>query len=740
MAADNYQKFGNYILLDRINVGGMAEVFRGKQVGVEGFTKMVALKRILPNISADQDFIDMFIDEAKLAVAMQHANIVQIYDLGQVDETYYIAMEYIPGVDVRTIWDRARRRNRLLPIAMSCYLMQRVCEGLDFAHRKKDDFGQDIGLVHRDVSPQNVLVSFEGEAKVVDFGIAKAKNKISKTQAGILKGKFGYMSPEQVRGIELDNRSDIFACGAVLYELLVGERLFLGESDFSTLEKVRNVEFVPPSQLNKNLSPQVERIVMKCLQKNRDDRYRYCSEVAEDLQRYLFASNQPFQRTDLQRYMKQHFKVEIDKEYARLEKYRGVSLADLEPDPPPPPPPPQPVAPPPAEVPAALAPRPMTMGSLGQQQPGMPELAPGMTSSPGMPSGVPHNGAGGGMPGAMPAAQGVPAQAGLPTWAKGLIGGLTLVVLLTLGLVVYLLLVKGGIGNPGGTGSLTIDVTPTSAEILVDSKSVSTTSPFTVDLPTGTHVLEVRKTGFKRVLRPVKIVAGDARLESIELEPEGVKSSVVVKSTPEGLAIWVDGADTGKTTPSTFTDILPGQHELVLKQGADTVYSAPLSLDQGGVEAVDVDISRLPPVLDVKASRSGARVFIDDRSVGTTPARIDTLSPGSVIVKIEAEGCETYEAQVDMRAAVVSNVDAKLVCAGGGGAAAQATGKLNVSATIVADIFLDGDKVGRTPALGLAVPPGVHTLKLVPLAGDKPPHAASIRIESGETTSVSHRF
>ena len=224
--SSEFQRFGDYILLDRINVGGMAEVFRGKQIGVEGFARLVALKRILPNISADQDFIDMFIDEAKLAVQMRHANIVQIYDLGHTDGSYYIAMEYIAGVDLRTVWDRARRRNRLLPIAMSAYIMQKVAEGLDFAHRKKDDRGNDIGLVHRDISPQNVLISFEGEVKVVDFGIAKASQRSRETEGGIIKGKFFYMSPEQAWGDTLDGRSDIFSAGICLYEMITGEMLY----------------------------------------------------------------------------------------------------------------------------------------------------------------------------------------------------------------------------------------------------------------------------------------------------------------------------------------------------------------------------------------------------------------------------------------------------------------------------------------------------------------------------------
>ncbi|MEO1334607.1 MAG: serine/threonine-protein kinase, partial [Myxococcota bacterium] len=319
-------RYGRYLLLDRINVGGMAEVFRGKTAGVQGFERIVALKRILPNIAADPDFVQMFVEEAKLVVQLQHANIAQVYDLGEAEGTHYIAMEYVSGTDLRSMWDRARGRNRLLPIAMSCYIMQRVCEGLDAAHRKRDDAGGEISLVHRDVSPQNILISYEGEVKLIDFGIARAANRVSKTQAGVLKGKFGYMSPEQVRGVELDNRSDIFACGIVLYELLVGDRLFLGESDFSTLEKVRNVEMVPPTRLNKNLSPHLERIVMKALARTREDRYRWANEMAEDLQRYLFATNQPFARTDMQRYMQQHFRKEMGEERERLERYKQFSI------------------------------------------------------------------------------------------------------------------------------------------------------------------------------------------------------------------------------------------------------------------------------------------------------------------------------------------------------------------------------------------------------------------------------
>src|SRR5688572_19714166 len=255
--------FGKYLLLERISVGGMAEVFKAKSFGVEGFEKIIAIKRILPSMAEDADFIQMFIDEAKIAGQLSHANICQTFELGKTSESHFIAMEFIWGKDLLQIQNRFRKLRQQLPVAMSCFIAAKVCEGLDYAHRKKDPLGRPLNIIHRDVSPQNVLVSYEGECKLIDFGIAKAASRSSKTQAGVLKGKFGYMSPEQVRGLPLDRRSDIFAIGTLLYEMLTGERLFMGESDFSTLEKVRNAEIESPVTYNRNIPPALERVVMK---------------------------------------------------------------------------------------------------------------------------------------------------------------------------------------------------------------------------------------------------------------------------------------------------------------------------------------------------------------------------------------------------------------------------------------------------------------------------------------------
>ncbi len=318
--------FGKYYLLERINVGGMAEVYKAKAFGVEGFERLLAVKKILSSIAEDESFINMFIDEAKIAGQLSHPNIAQIFDLGKVDGSYFIAMEYISGKDVKTIFERARRIGEKVDIPRVCYIIMKVCEGLAYAHEKNDSKGNPLNIVHRDISPQNVLISYEGEVKVIDFGIAKATGKQSQTQVGILKGKFSYMSPEQVRGLHVDHRSDIFSLGILLYEMLTLERLFLGESDFDTLEKIRKVEMSPPSLYNPHIPKELEDIVLKGLAKSPDDRYQSAHDLAEALERFMRNQGYYFTNKDLASSMKAAFNADIEFENKKIEYYRGLNL------------------------------------------------------------------------------------------------------------------------------------------------------------------------------------------------------------------------------------------------------------------------------------------------------------------------------------------------------------------------------------------------------------------------------
>lgn len=316
--------FGKYLLLERVNVGGMAEVFIAKAFGVEGFERIVAIKRILPTMAEDLEFIQMFLDEARISVQLNHPNIVHIHDLGKHDTSYYIAMAYVAGRDVRAILERYRRQREIMPTAQAVYIASRICRGLDYAHRKKDALGQDLHIIHRDVSPQNILVSYQGEVKIIDFGIAKAANRSQKTQAGILKGKFGYMSPEQVRGLPIDRRSDIFAVGVILYEMLTGEKLFVGESDFSTLEKVRNAEVPSPRKLNPAVPAGLEKVMLKALAREQEDRYQWASELEQDLLRFLMAGDATYSPRDLSLFLKQAFGEDLLREEEKMERYSAI--------------------------------------------------------------------------------------------------------------------------------------------------------------------------------------------------------------------------------------------------------------------------------------------------------------------------------------------------------------------------------------------------------------------------------
>jgi serine/threonine protein kinase len=321
--------FGKYLLLDRISVGGMAEVFRAKSYGVEGFEKVIAIKRILPAMGEDKDFIKMFIDEAKIAGQLSHANICQIFELGKITGSHFIAMEYIWGKDLLQIQNRLRKVGQVMPVGMACYVISKVCEGLDYAHRKKDAMGRPLEIIHRDCSPQNVLVSYEGEVKIIDFGIARAASRSSRTNAGVLKGKFGYMSPEQVRGLPLDHRSDLFALGTCFYESLTGERLFLGESDFSTLEKVRNADVRPPSQLNQNIPPEVETLVMRALARDPKSRFESGAEMHAELQAFLTRQSVPFTSKTLADWLRNAFRDDLEREKQQMEDYKRVGRDGL---------------------------------------------------------------------------------------------------------------------------------------------------------------------------------------------------------------------------------------------------------------------------------------------------------------------------------------------------------------------------------------------------------------------------
>jgi serine/threonine protein kinase len=337
-------EYGPYRLLARVAVGGMAEVFKAKRSGVEGFEKVVAVKRILPHLSDNKEFVDMFVDEAKMVAGLTHPNIVQIFDLGRIEKSYYIAMEYVQGRDLRSILRRARERGTRVPLDLCALIASRVCSALEYAHRKKDDRGQPMMTVHRDISPQNILISFEGDVKLTDFGIAKAASKATVTEVGALRGKLLYMSPEQAWGKAMDRRSDLFSLGIVFYEMLTDHKPFLGSSEVSILETVRECKVPAPRTLNPAIPESLERVVMKALERDPDRRYQDAAEMYRDLEAVLHETQPPPTSAALARLMEQLYEPREREGTVVDEAHEPATASDSGAEAPPPaePPPPPP--------------------------------------------------------------------------------------------------------------------------------------------------------------------------------------------------------------------------------------------------------------------------------------------------------------------------------------------------------------------------------------------------------------
>ncbi len=300
-------RIGPYQVLERISAGGMAEVYRAKQTGADNFERPVAIKRILPHIARDPNFIAMFQAEAKLAVQLQHGNICQIYQLGRHEDSFYIALEYVDGRDVGAILDLHQKQGKPIPLPQACYIIGRVCEGLDYAHNKKSSQGEPLNIIHRDISPPNLLISYEGEIKLIDFGLAKAVGSSVQTQAGIIKGKLAYMSPEQVRGAALDLRSDVFAVGIVFFELLTARRLFRRDSDLETFDAVRQCRVPRPSEINPGIPKALEEILLTALARDVDKRYQSAGAMNEAIQDFALSSRNTFRGDQLGEWMRRLF-------------------------------------------------------------------------------------------------------------------------------------------------------------------------------------------------------------------------------------------------------------------------------------------------------------------------------------------------------------------------------------------------------------------------------------------------
>ena len=323
------RKFGKYTLIRKLAVGGMAELFLAIQRSVAGFEKLIVIKRILPAMNQDRAFIEMLLHEARIAATLSHPNIVQIFDVGKVDTTYFIAMEHVHGEDLRSIVRQMKKKGvNEFPLEHAIAMVLGMCAGLAYAHEKRDLDGSPLNIVHRDISPQNVVVTFSGDVKIVDFGIAKSDAKLyADTKSGRLKGKVPYMSPEQARGEVVDWRSDIFAVGVMLFELTTGKRLFKGASEYETLKLICERDYPAPSQVREGYPADLEAIVMKALAKDRDARYQSARQMQQELEEFVRRERIPVSNIALNQFMQHLFEEKLASQKEAL--LQGKQLADI---------------------------------------------------------------------------------------------------------------------------------------------------------------------------------------------------------------------------------------------------------------------------------------------------------------------------------------------------------------------------------------------------------------------------
>ncbi|MCA9538092.1 MAG: protein kinase [Myxococcales bacterium] len=683
--------FGKYILLERISVGGMAEVFKAKAFGVEGFARCVAIKRILPHLAEDPRFVEMFINEARVAVQLNHANIAQVYELGRHENDHYIAMEYISGKDLLSLHQYARRTGDRLPVPLAVYVAAKVSEGLGYAHRKTGPDGQPLGIIHRDISPQNVLLSYEGAIKLIDFGIAKARIHSHQTQAGVLKGKFGYMSPEQITGKAVDQRSDIFALGTVVHEMLTGERLFFGDNDFLTLEKVRAAQVEPPSRYNPDVPPVLDEIILRALARDPGARYQSASQLADDLARYLHTSGNGVSSKAMTEWMRSRFIKDIAEEEAKDEHFARLILSaegELyeeaqseedatalwdpmtemnagEDDSAPPPHMP-------ADNPSLTAPTPLMMS---QEMPSL--TTPSPVPSAMMPKATPRPaGLAAAMAQVMPAdgdattrdALTPPPQTAqmLPPGRRGARRDL-IIALCVLGLAGVL-----GIGayhlltaEPAGPApSMIVNVQPTDAlQISFDGTYVRNESPLVVQSTTpGAHALKITRDGYKDYEQTVELVAGERKELDIELQRADTSPGrLIVTVKPTDAKVQIDDKDMSPEQLAAGVELPSGQPLLLRATRADYRPSnQTVVLEAGESRQLSLIMQPTDGTLMIDSEPIG-NVYINDRMVGRTPfnnSKIDLSGP--VKVRVVTEGYKAFEQTVDFGDTRFQHLEIKL--------------------------------------------------------------------------------
>jgi serine/threonine-protein kinase len=664
--------FGRYQLLKRLAVGGMAEIYLAKLTGVQGFEKLVVIKRILPNLATEQRFVQMFLDEARLAASLNHPNVVQIFELGEEQGTFFIAMEFIAGQDLAALMRATREPGSELPLEIGARIIADAAQGLHYAHTLKDMRGQPQNLVHRDVTLSNILVTYTGQVKLVDFGIAKAESQQQKTQGGGLKGKYAYMSPEQILGRPLDGRSDVFSLGICLYELLVCRRLFKRDNELTIINDILEGEVPPPSSIRPDVPEALDAIVLKTLEKEREKRYQSAQELQHALEAWL--RTQPTQPGT-----------------AEVGDFVSLAFAEKE-----------------AAYQRLLAQLPTATSEQLAQMLAESEKESGRRSD--TKSGT---GSGTGSLARLDDANDDDLSISVRVRRKRnprAIAALALGVVALLGVLGVALGARGG---PRATsGSLEVLSTPPGAVVRLNGASTGPKTPATIgELPFGDYRLDVELDGYEPVARELKL---NERSPSKQLSLALVKAklppgTLAISTTPPGATVVLNGRKLDGVTPLE-TPAAAGQEHLVrvsLKGYLDDALTVEVGSGEKKSLALELksEVTAAPPGPTPTEDPTGpakpgpkrdlasvslkstpaADVYQGNTKLGRTPLTVK-LPPGKVTLRFsnpaEELNCER-----------VIEVDK----AGGERSVTFQKGKLAFSLEPWADVYLGDRKLGTTP-------------------------------------------
>ncbi len=706
-----WYKFGRYYLLRHIATGGMAEIYLSKQIGLEGFEKLLVVKKILNQYLENEEFITMFLDEARLAAKLDHPNIVRIYDLGKQDRNYYIAMEYIPGEDLRTILRKVSKQSKLVPQQHTLHIISSVCEALDYAHKKKDATGKPLGIIHRDISPQNVMVSYEGNVKLLDFGIAKATTQSNETEAGVLKGKYAYMSPEQAKGQKLDNRSDIFSVGILLFEMLTNHRLFKTASQLDTLKKLVYEEIPSPKEFNADISDELEAIVMKALAKDVDKRYSSAREFQHDIEDYLAKNRIVASTTRVSEFMQETFKEEIVNLQALEQKIdeeqKELSIDDI------------------ADI--------SNDDGLGQLDTGLSSFNINRGGNTSLSS---WSKIGTSATNASYHSQSGVFSAQTPITNIGNSGSTKYLIFIT---IIAILGIGGFLGYKylennkktdkkvvevkKVTGSVYIKSTPSSAEILVNGDKYKGSTPTIIkDLPINELIIiKVKKTGFEDSVK--EITLKDKKTQNIEIKLKKSETNVgiiKISSEPKGATIYLDSKKLDKVTPATIEGVLVGKHSIVLDLKGYDSYSFEFEVEKNKFKELSKKLYKVGTArtafVSLTVEPRDAKVTINKKEVSLPINDHEIPYDKDIEIIVKRNGYKTYKVIKNLKRGARESIEVKLAKIKKVNRVKSnksiKPGKLNIMTLKDLSIYIDGKKEGEG-SISIFLVPGIHRIKLV---------------------------